>query len=254
MNRKSFCFWVHIAPVLVLSLSLPAKVTATVPPTDGIVEYHWTGTVGNVGSFGGVYGISLGDPASLKVTVEDDIAPYQITNSGSKYRMAWIEIQAGPMTAFPDGGQGVVYGWFRISDDILFNGDWYDRIQMYADFDSATWGYIECLGSMYFDPSAFDSEDLPLSTPDAPMIPLYPQPVEISNAYGLLAGIDFDSFTVMHIPEPADVNTDTVVDVQDLLAVIGAFGSPCKMCDEDVNGDGVVDITDLLMVISAWDQ
>jgi len=49
----------------------------------------------------------------------------------------------------------------------------------------------------------------------------------------------------------ADVNFDGVVDVLDLLAVLGAWG-PCEDCDEDVNGDDVVDVLDLLAVLSQW--
>ncbi len=50
---------------------------------------------------------------------------------------------------------------------------------------------------------------------------------------------------------PEDINGDGVVDVGDLLAVVGSWG-PCKVCPEDINGDGMVDVVDLLAVISAW--
>jgi|TARA_B100001971_G_scaffold214785_1_gene254325 hypothetical protein len=50
--------------------------------------------------------------------------------------------------------------------------------------------------------------------------------------------------------DPADVNEDGVVNVNDLLMVIAHWG----MIDSpaDVNEDGIVDVDDLLMVISAW--
>ena len=51
---------------------------------------------------------------------------------------------------------------------------------------------------------------------------------------------------------PEDVNGDGVVNISDLLAVVGAWG-PCKNCNEDINNDSVVNVTDLLAVISAWD-
>jgi hypothetical protein len=52
---------------------------------------------------------------------------------------------------------------------------------------------------------------------------------------------------------PGDVTGDGIVDVNDLLAVIGAWG-PCPVpCPADLNGDGVVDVNDLLMVIGNWD-
>lgn len=50
---------------------------------------------------------------------------------------------------------------------------------------------------------------------------------------------------------PADVNHDGVVNVADLLAVIGAWGkAPCEPAD--INLDGSVNVADLLAVIAAW--
>jgi Dockerin type I domain len=48
----------------------------------------------------------------------------------------------------------------------------------------------------------------------------------------------------------ADVNADNVVNIDDLLAVINAWGSTGGPAD--VNGDHVVNIDDLLIVINAW--
>lgn len=48
-----------------------------------------------------------------------------------------------------------------------------------------------------------------------------------------------------------DLNGDTVVDVSDLLTLLGAWG-PCPGCAADLNGDGVVDVSDLLMLLGAW--
>jgi hypothetical protein len=53
------------------------------------------------------------------------------------------------------------------------------------------------------------------------------------------------------IPCPADVNGDDLVNANDLLAVIGAWGA-CAGCPADVNNDGSVNVTDLLTVIGAW--
>lgn len=50
-----------------------------------------------------------------------------------------------------------------------------------------------------------------------------------------------------------DTNQDGLVNVVDLLAVIGAWGAcPVGPCPADVNGDGQVDVTDLLLVINNW--
>lgn len=49
----------------------------------------------------------------------------------------------------------------------------------------------------------------------------------------------------------SDANGDGVVDVADILQLIGAWG-PCGICDEDINNDGSVDVADLLELISGW--
>jgi hypothetical protein len=49
-----------------------------------------------------------------------------------------------------------------------------------------------------------------------------------------------------------DVSGDGVVNIDDLLAVIGAWGQCAGFCPADVDGNGVVNIDDLLMVINNW--
>ena len=56
---------------------------------------------------------------------------------------------------------------------------------------------------------------------------------------------------MMRPAAPADINADGVVDVNDLIAVLGSWG-PCSGCVADINGDGVVGIDDLLLVLSGW--
>ena len=48
-----------------------------------------------------------------------------------------------------------------------------------------------------------------------------------------------------------DVTGDGSIDVDDLLAVINAWGS-CPGCPADLTGDGVVDVDDLLQVVNNW--
>jgi polyhydroxybutyrate depolymerase len=47
-----------------------------------------------------------------------------------------------------------------------------------------------------------------------------------------------------------DANDDQVVDVTDLLQVVGDWGS--SLSEADVNGDGTVDVLDLLVVVGNW--
>lgn len=56
---------------------------------------------------------------------------------------------------------------------------------------------------------------------------------------------------IVEIPCPSDVNDDDVVDIDDVFAILGAWG-PCDDCPEDVNDDGAVDIDDLFAVLGEW--
>jgi hypothetical protein len=53
------------------------------------------------------------------------------------------------------------------------------------------------------------------------------------------------------LPVPGDATGDGIVDVEDLLAVLAAWG-PCNGCPADVNDDGVVDVGDILIVLANW--
>lgn len=48
-----------------------------------------------------------------------------------------------------------------------------------------------------------------------------------------------------------DVNSDGEVNIDDLFAVLGAWGQ-CDDCPEDVNEDGIVDIDDVFAVLGEW--
>jgi hypothetical protein len=53
-------------------------------------------------------------------------------------------------------------------------------------------------------------------------------------------------------PCVGDINSDGVVDVSDLLTLLGQWG-PCEgACHADLNSDGVVDVSDLLMLLGNW--
>ena len=60
------------------------------------------------------------------------------------------------------------------------------------------------------------------------------------------------------VPLPGDVNGDGTVDVNDLLAVVAAWGpcpAPPASCPADIappGGDGEVNVNDLLLVITNW--
>ena len=68
---------------------------------------------------------------------------------------------------------------------------------------------------------------------------------------GTTYGLPFTSSIRLAGTPTGDLNCDGVVDVRDLLVVLGEWG-PCSICSGDLNVDGVADILDLLLVISNW--
>ena len=64
---------------------------------------------------------------------------------------------------------------------------------------------------------------------------------------------EIDGFSDVAAQLAGDVDMNGVVDVNDLLALIGSFGE-LEVGGElaDFNGDFIVDVTDLLVVIGNW--
>jgi hypothetical protein len=69
-------------------------------------------------------------------------------------------------------------------------------------------------------------------------------------------GLELDAIAAVHTllcGVPGDVTGDGVVDVNDLVAVLLAWGlCPPGPCPADSNGDGTIDVDDLLAVLLNW--
>jgi len=50
---------------------------------------------------------------------------------------------------------------------------------------------------------------------------------------------------------PEDINGDSEINITDLPAVMGAWGS-CEGCAEDINEDGFANVADLLALLAVW--
>ncbi|MHC5004239.1 MAG: M1 family aminopeptidase [Planctomycetota bacterium] len=75
-------------------------------------------------------------------------------------------------------------------------------------------------------------------------------PAALPSGEGLPGGAAVIRFTV---PGPSgDVNGDGVVDVDDLLELIAAWGPCPASCPADLDGNGVVDVDDLTIVLAGW--
>lgn len=78
--------------------------------------------------------------------------------------------------------------------------------------------------------------------------------VGLSHGDGTPDGFIQSDFTTLPGCEEVlvgDVNGDGIVNVQDLLMIISAFGS-CPDCPEDLDGDGLAGASDILIVLANW--
>lgn len=65
-------------------------------------------------------------------------------------------------------------------------------------------------------------------------------------------GVAIGAFTIVTDPvDPADFNSDGVVDASDLADLLAAWGA-CMGCPEDLDGDGMVGASDLAALLAAW--
>lgn len=113
-----------------------------------------------------------------------------------------------------------------------------------ADFDGLDYSQIQALYDGSGGGAGFDIAPTGLAAISY---------VRITNPEG------FDSPEIDGLADVAavfagDVTGDGVVDLADLLAVIGAWGSTGEpgTIEGDANDDGIVDLTDLLAVIGGW--
>lgn len=80
--------------------------------------------------------------------------------------------------------------------------------------------------------------------------------LQVIDVYGNITRREYtltadDTLVVENIENPADVNGDGVVNIQDLVLVASSFGQTAQS-KADVNGDGVVNIQDLVLVAAAF--
>jgi hypothetical protein len=124
--------------------------------------------------------------------------------------------------------------------------------------DGATWYDLEVVGPSGdgvdggWVPVEFDLDSVPGFTP-TDTFRIRCTASDLGEASLVEAGFDAVLIDKYYCDDSmsCDINDDGVVNVDDLLLVIAAWG-PCPGCDADVNGDDTVGVDDLLLVIACW--
>ncbi len=68
----------------------------------------------------------------------------------------------------------------------------------------------------------------------------------------IIDGTAVGDIDVVQDPCPGDANGNGLVDIDDMLAVLGTFNDTCEGCPTDMDDNGLIDIDDLLIVIGAF--
>ncbi len=176
--------------------------------------------------------VQLDDPNDALVNVYDA----NVNFSGSFDASSYIAIGQQSLQVIPDPNFDTFEFDFGIG--MGENAGWYNED---PDNDLGLAGSYPnnrvLIASLTMDPAESAEGTLSVTYNDAEGRPIY-------------ATASFDT------TEPADtctgdLNGDGVVDVSDLLQLLGNWGS-CPGCDADFNDDGVVDVSDLLLLLGNW--
>jgi hypothetical protein len=195
----------------------------------GPVFYAWD-TAGNIKP-GFPYFMDHGGGAEGPITVADIngdgvmevFADHNITENDQGYLFG-VDVLGNDLPGFPVRTRGFTY----------MNGAQFADMDNDGDYEMA----VLSTHDVGIDVNVYDIAETYLPSPNEWLV------YHKRNRRGGLYGAD-------SMPCPEDINGDTIVNVDDLFAVINAWG-PCDDCPEDVNDDGVVNVDDLFAVINAW--
>jgi len=217
--------------------------------------------------------------AGIRITIEEPATIHTISgvmaNSGSS---AWTSPLHINVHSSPDQ-----FGTSALEGDVH-----HDTQAFFANLSNGSppaWGGADASGKMNhwvdlgFEPFVLEPGDYVISV-QAYLVGAFLSWTETLNSFGIQSDIftshsmqpDWVEFTrlgsvygnpavfiqgtpiVPQCPISADLNCDGVVNVSDLLILLGDWGACTEpdACPADLNDDGVVNVSDLLILLSNW--
>jgi hypothetical protein len=215
--------------------------------TEGVTTGFWERVVPSAGG-------DRGDPTndadgSGMCFVSDNTVNNDIDNGS-------VTLTSPTMDAGHPGASVAYWRWFTTSN--VASGD--ALIVQVSDDDGASWVNLETYasGAETWIRKEWRIDDIEGITPTTQFRIRFTAG-DIGSASVVEAGIDGVEMTYLDCgdatPCPADVDSSGAVDVDDLVAVILAWGNcpkPPAACGADTDDSGAVDVDDLVAVILAW--
>lgn len=165
---------------------------------------------------------------------------------------AFVETVVSPGACGMNWPRTIVFD--PVDDDMLVTCEATDRVSRYFDagcsilvfgIPEPTGMVMDSAGYLYVASLANDAVNRYVAATGAP------QGTPVTSGAG---GLDLPTFILLvedPIPCVGDVDDDGTVGLQDLLALLAAWG-PCPGCAADLDDDGMVSANDLLVLLSAW--
>ncbi|MCH2134270.1 MAG: LamG domain-containing protein [Phycisphaerales bacterium] len=182
----------------------------------------------------------LGTPAGVQPIPIGEITPFQFAifnRSAAVYNLMW-------KIAAVDSVSGQPNSLLRLN-----NEEPGDPVQGFSTIDPGESTIVTVDTSWVFNRSDSSTKGKTLD------VAMYEDPGKIEPDQGLGSkGGEATERAASTACEDADIDCDGDVDVDDLLALIAAYGEcpPDDACDADIDDDGDVDVDDLLQLLAAF--
>ncbi|MCH2153808.1 MAG: FG-GAP repeat protein [Phycisphaerales bacterium] len=211
----------------------------------------WMMTMETVGSPDDYFGFS--------VALDGDhmaVGTYRDDSFGLDAGSIWIMSKVFDGWAFekyppPNPQSGAMFGVsIDLSGDLLLAGAYYGEVD---GLSTGTVDIMSLAGTQWVPAGSLEGNGLVAGAEFGWSVALDGDRALVGAPYQIPVG-DLQAWSglLVNCNCPADVTGDGQVGVDDILAVLEAYGSTCTSCEADLDGDGQVGVDDILLVIAGW--